>query len=678
MLKIIKHAESEQTSLLGCFITFIACLLLRDFLEAFTQPARNFFNADSLSVLITVIHFNAFYLGIALSLALALHFVTRSPITSLLKVILPCFILLMIAPITDYFFPHNEVYGYTYFSTFENYSLIASYFSFYGQFSGATLGMKLEIFTGLIGVFLYVYDKTHQYWKALFASWLAYTIIFIFAASQFVLKGLADLIGMTYMPSGMSFLSYFFIVNFFLGAWVCYLANKNHFLTVLHELPILRVLNYELMFLFGICIAFQADFAALKSVIQANPMLLIDIVLLVIAILFACLFVMTVNNLEDIEIDKISNADRAVVSGKIGRETYRDISSICLGLAVAYAAPVGTQAVFFILLFMGVYYLYSAPPLRLKQVTLLSKLAISGNSLLLLLLGYWVVQHHFQMLSSLNIPMWHLAAMFVLFTLAANFIDLKDVAGDKAAGVNTLPVVIGMQPAQYFCGLAFFLSYLSMWLILPISQFFLGCLFAGAAIQFYLLTRRQYNEAPVLFFYIASLLFLLAFLFVANATAPQNTRVEPEAQTASETVAQKIETLISDYNHYFKTNYTTFEPIKQEALARVSKFYAAVRQCTPGTYQYMLQYMAGVAFYTSTIEGKKSEVCVVASTFTIPGKTDGSKTCEYKAASRLLFTPAQAEFDGSGKFELDTAHLTPFQQVEINDCRYIGKLLNKQ
>ncbi len=675
--KKIGHAESEHTPLINYFITFIACLLLRDFLEAFTLTSRNFLNADALSVLITVAHFNAFYLGIALSLAIAIHYMTQTPMTRVLRILLPCFILLCIAPLVDYFFPNSEVYGYTYFSTFENHSLIASYFSFYGQFSAATLGMRIEIFAGLIGVFLYVYDKTQSLWKALFGCWLAYSIIFFFASSQFVLKGLADLLGISYMPSGISFLFYFFILNLWLGTWVGYLANKHQFMNVCKDIPVLRVLNYEIMLLLGICLAFQADFSGLMSTIATNPMLLINGMFLMVAILFASLFAMAINNLEDIEIDKISNRERAVAAGKISEASYGKIAYACLFLASTYAAPVGTQAVFFVLLFMGNYYLYSASPLRMKRITVFSKLVISGNSFILFLLGYWVVRHHFSIFSNLDVSMKYVAILFALVTLAANFIDLKDLAGDKAAGIQTLPVVIGMRQAQYVCGMAFFLSYLAMALILPGGHFFLGCLIVGGAMQFYWLTRKTYHEQPILVFHIASLLFLIVFMFASQNTPSQTINVTHESVSEQQSVNPQITELIANYNHYFKTNYSTFEPIKQEALVRVNKFYTAVRNCTPGKYQYILQYMAGVVFYTSEIQGKQNGVCVVESSFIIPGKTEGTRTCQYQPASQLLFTDAQAEYDGSGKFELDNAHLTPFQQVEINDCRYVGKLLNK-
>lgn len=512
--RMINYLESADTLLVNCIFTFIACLLLRNFLEAFAKTSANFLNVDSSSVLISLVHFDASFLAVALALSIAMHYVTKTPVIPVLKVILPSFILLAIAPIVDFILTGSQGYGYAYFDTNQNLSLIYSYLSFYGQFSSASIGIKLEVFIALIGLFLYGHYKTQSYWKALFGCWLVYTIIFIYGISQFILNGLFNLVGLSYVPSGLNFLTYFFMLNFVLGIWVAFLADKKAFITLLGEIPFLRILNYEIMFLIGACLAFRANVFAAQFLIASNPAIVGDFLLLAAAIFFALLFVMAINNLEDIEIDKISNSDRAVVAGKISRESYAKIANAYLGLSLIYAAPTGTQGVFFVALFMAIYYLYSSYPMRLKRITIISKLAISVNSLLLILLGYWVVTHDFFI--NLNLNMSYLVILFICFTLAANFIDLKDVYGDKAAGIKTLPVVIGMRKAQYFCGITFFLSYILMAFMFFASPILFGFLILGGSVQFYLLTRTKYIERPVLYVYLASLLFLIVFGFASQ------------------------------------------------------------------------------------------------------------------------------------------------------------------
>ncbi len=79
----ITDVESNSTPLINCIITFIACVFLRDFLEAFINPSKNFFSAEPLSLLITLVHISTFYVSTALLLAIAVHYVTKTPIISI-------------------------------------------------------------------------------------------------------------------------------------------------------------------------------------------------------------------------------------------------------------------------------------------------------------------------------------------------------------------------------------------------------------------------------------------------------------------------------------------------------------------------------------------------------------------------------------------------------------------
>jgi hypothetical protein len=135
-----------------------------------------------------------------------------------------------------------------------------------------------------------------------------------------------------------------------------------------------------------------------------------------------------------------------------------------------------------------------------------------------------------------------------------------------------------------------------------------------------------------------------------------------------EAVVARSNDLTSLYKEYFKSKVTSFDQLQDEALSRVKSFYRVVRNCTPGIYQYMVVDLPGAVFYTSTIKGKENNVCVVESTFVVPNRGSGNKICRYTAVSQSLFTEDQADFDGAGNFAFDGTHITPFQQVAINDC----------
>jgi len=131
---------------------------------------------------------------------------------------------------------------------------------------------------------------------------------------------------------------------------------------------------------------------------------------------------------------------------------------IFLGLALFYAGVVNFPTFFIISLFIGNYFLYSAPPLRIKRIPFFSKLLISLNSLILIILGFFIITG-----SIINFP-WEITIVFLIgATAVANFIDIKDYEGDKKVGVKTLPVILGIRKAKFLISLFFILTYLSVY-----------------------------------------------------------------------------------------------------------------------------------------------------------------------------------------------------------------------
>jgi hypothetical protein len=154
-------------------------------------------------------------------------------------------------------------------------------------------------------------------------------------------------------------------------------------------------------------------------------------------------------------------------------------------------------------------------------------------------------------------------------------------------------------------------------------------------------------------------------------------RIYDNPVLVEETLEERTSKFTGKYHQYFNSELTSIEQIKREALTRIKTFYLAVRNCTPGTYQYMAQDIPGTMFYTSVIKGKQNNNCLVESTFLIPDKATGKKTCQYKPTSQLLYSDAQANFDGAGNFSFDASNITPFQQAAFDDCKYEVKEIKK-
>ena len=510
MGNLVYSLESPRNTLFNVFFTFFACMIIRNFLESFSQHTNVLLNYISQELMGNLAHFDVSFAAIAMMLVILLHYLTKTPVVNVIKVIFPSFIIILLAPIIDLIASGGEGINLAYLSPEENISLLSGYFTFFGKFIGATPGIKIEVILTMISVYFYTYIKTRNIFTSLISGWLAYTAIYIWGASPFIIKPILELFGIDYFFSGLTFLRYFLILDFFLAIWILYLSNKKTFIAFVSEIPKTRVLHYEAMFLFGICLAVSISQSPPAYYFMMNPELVGNGILLMIAIFFALLSAMITNNLVDTEIDKISSPNRMLVSGKIQPDLYKKLAWIFAGCSLIYAAMTGMHGIFLMLFIIATYFLYSSWPLRLKRITVFSKLVISANSLALMLLGFWFITGNIS-----DFPKSLYAILLCVFTLAANFIDLKDIHGDKAAGIKTLPVVLGMKHAQWFCAIAFLAAYTSFYFVFDIKGILLGIFIIAGFLQTWFLTRKDYNEFPVFLIYLVCIFLLMGHLITS-------------------------------------------------------------------------------------------------------------------------------------------------------------------
>jgi 4-hydroxybenzoate polyprenyltransferase len=281
-------------------------------------------------------------------------------------------------------------------------------------------------------------------------------------------------------------------------------------LILLKDMRTLRILHYALMLLLGVVIALTNNKTELLEQLHFSDELMINIFLCLVSIFFSCLFSLITNNIADIKIDTISNPERPLISREIEMGNYKVLGNIFLLIAFFYASMVNARAVLLIGVTVATYYLYSMPPLQLKRITLFSKLAISINSMVLVVLGYTLVQDNLS-----GFPNGLYGLYLIGVTLAANFIDLKDIKGDSALGIMTLPVLIGERQAKALIGAAFWAAYVAFFYLVK-NFYILPLLIIGGGVQFYLINRKKYHEKPVLGFYILSIIFFITYLLVAK------------------------------------------------------------------------------------------------------------------------------------------------------------------
>jgi chlorophyll synthase len=162
-------------------------------------------------------------------------------------------------------------------------------------------------------------------------------------------------------------------------------------------------------------------------------------------------YTQTLNDFYDRDIDAINEPYRPIPSGAIplGQVKLQIIVLLLAGLGVAYGLDrwAGhTTPVLLLLALAGsfVSYIYSAPPLKLKQNGWLGNYALGASYIAL---PWWAGQALFGQLT------WTTALLTLAYSLAGLGIavvnDFKSVEGDKALGLQSLPVAFGIKRASW-------------------------------------------------------------------------------------------------------------------------------------------------------------------------------------------------------------------------------------
>ena len=187
----------------------------------------------------------------------------------------------------------------------------------------------------------------------------------------------------------------------------------------------------------------------------------------------------TLNQIYDLEIDRINKPKRPLVTGEVSMRGAWIFTWImyALGLlptwlVVVYPfhtwsaklfAPLPWHECFFIYLVAFVStFVYSVPALgRTKAHPLGANLTIAIPRGCLLKVAGWTMVAHAN-----TAEPWFIGSIFMLFLLgAASTKDFSDIEGDRAGGCRTLPIAFGVRRAAWMISPFFVLP----WLLIPLG-----------------------------------------------------------------------------------------------------------------------------------------------------------------------------------------------------------------
>ncbi|MFA5930123.1 MAG: UbiA family prenyltransferase [Candidatus Micrarchaeia archaeon] len=221
--------------------------------------------------------------------------------------------------------------------------------------------------------------------------------------------------------------------------------------------------------------------------------------------MLACVFFVTLgsygfNSVTDFQEDSVNKPLSQI---NTGRKTWRDIlnfSLACKLLAVASAYFISWAVLAAVSIILLGSFFYSSTPLgggRLKDMLIIKNITIAllWSVLLLLPMLAW----------GASIPLAFLAVVFFVFThdfISSVLSDLKDVEGDRQAGIKTFPSVYGerntlaLLASANILGLA---AILAGWMFLGLKPylFLLPLACASRAYMFSLIYSKRQSAAEV-------------------------------------------------------------------------------------------------------------------------------------------------------------------------------------
>src|SRR3954453_9601304 len=159
-------------------------------------------------------------------------------------------------------------------------------------------------------------------------------------------------------------------------------------------------------------------------------------------------FIVGINQLEDVEIDRVNRPFLPVAAGDLTPAAGWRIVVACAVVPLVLAVTQGVAELVAVALGLAIGTAYSVPPLRLKRYPALASLSITFVRAAVVNVGVWLhFSHAFGGGSAIHPAVWALIAVTVPFSFAIAILkDMPDVEGDRRYAIATFSVRLGARP----------------------------------------------------------------------------------------------------------------------------------------------------------------------------------------------------------------------------------------
>lgn len=215
--------------------------------------------------------------------------------------------------------------------------------------------------------------------------------------------------------------------------------------------------------------------------------------------LFCNIYIVGINQIEDIELDKINKPYLPLASGELSLKQGKTIVWSTFWGAITMAAFIHPLLIGIVGLSMGIGWAYSCPPLYWRKHHLPAALSIAVvRGLMVNLGGYWVFNNIINNQTSFSTDIQILCLFITLFSVViAWFKDLPDMKGDAIHNIKSVALLYTPKGAVIAGHILLIPAYiLSIWVyrentILSIGHSLLLIAFLGNTMLLY--QSRPYN-----------------------------------------------------------------------------------------------------------------------------------------------------------------------------------------
>lgn len=502
---LFEKIESTKISFPIFIGSFFSLVIIRTMIDGFGTTIFDLPNYTGLLLVMPL-----FYLNVLLAFLIIFSVFVRRPLRKLAPVALYGLLLIFVPPILDLFLPKKPSPPFLLLGT-DNFFQKFATFLFDPSALSLTWGSKVQLILFVVFIIVYIAIQTRNFWRTIWGGIVTYVTIFFLAA----LIPLASILILS-LQKGVLSASTIEVLNF--------VVNSQNSLLVSYEDPVvysgvfISLVSIPLLafLLFIFCrLTMPKKLSALYTAIRPTrlfaqfallgigcffalaqshrldiftPQLILSSVVAGLAIFFSWIFSVFLNDIADIDIDRVTNPLRPLPQRIIqpGELKYFAIAAAIVTLLCALA--LGYKIFFLFSVTLAIGYLYSTPPFRLKKWLFVSNIAMGTTGTILFAAGFLLFNPNNTLV---NLPPAITILVFVVMTLLASVKDLKDYAGDLAGGAHTVLTVWGLKKGKLIIALMAFVAIMLFPILLRQADLLWISLAFGTAQIFVILDKRS-------------------------------------------------------------------------------------------------------------------------------------------------------------------------------------------